>query len=332
MRPSASSSTNDDSILAPRLILGVDAGGTKTVAWIARSNVDGETQVVGRGRAGSGNPLSAGFAQATRAILDAVEQARDEAGLPDSRVARAVLSIAGSTDRAMSQRLTEWAHGVGLASKVALCSDFLPVLAAGTSDGVGIALVSGTGSVAYARTRDGRAERFGGWGYLIGDDGSGYAIGRGALRLALTELESRQSLSALTKLLLDALKVRSVPELAQRIYSDTKHRTTIASLSPLVSRAAEHGDASAMAIVAEAARDLAMLVVRAATIMGMEGEPIALAVAGGVLVGSEHLRSALTSELDRQGIRGDMKVVDEALVGCLRLAGDELSSLGLVWR
>ena len=113
-------------------------------------------------------------------------QARAEAELPSAPIARAILSIAGAADVDMRSKIVQWAHETGLSQRVAIVSDFLPVLAAGT-----LAIVSAwQSSPARARRRlrarsDGRTARSGGWGYLLGDEGSGFAIGRAALQLAL---------------------------------------------------------------------------------------------------------------------------------------------------
>ena len=355
----------------PELHLAVDAGGTKTAAWLAESREHEPAVVLGRGRSSSGNPLSAGFDLATRAITEAVQQARREANQPAAPVARAVLSIAGSADRDTSNKLIDWAHHINLAERIAIVSDFLPVLAAGTPNCCGIALIAGTGSVAFARAADGRTTRCGGWGYLLGDDGSGYAIGRSAIRFALEDLETTTAspsgrgsdghrraalvasgegtrlssgegsapLKPLSCAVLDHFRAASVAELTRKIHGNPSPRAVIAEVAPLVTHAAETGDASAHAILDTAAHDLARLVARATvgqafsltSLQSASQDPIPLAIAGGLLVASKRLQEQLARELHNAGVGCNLTVVDEPLVGCLRLASPELSCLDVTW-
>ncbi len=135
---------------ATNWLLAVDAGGTKTTAWLVESDDSDSTRIVGRGRSSGGNPLSVGFVEATQAISDALAQARAEADLPSALIARAILSIAGAADADMRSKIVQWAHETGLSQRVAIVSDFLPVLAAGTPDCIGVAVIAGTGSSAFA--------------------------------------------------------------------------------------------------------------------------------------------------------------------------------------
>src|SRR5688500_8139021 len=209
--------SNTKSAVDSRL-LAVDAGGTKTTAWLVEPGGSGNPRVLGRGRSSGGNPLSIGFAEATHAINDAAEQARADAAIPVAPIARAILSIAGAADAEMRTKILQWVHEIDLARQVAVVSDFLPVLAAANRDCIGVAVISGTGSSAVARAADGRTARAGGWGYLLGDEGSGFAIGRAALQLALRELEAGGQPQPLARSVMSALGVKSVSELTNTVY------------------------------------------------------------------------------------------------------------------
>ena len=198
---------------------------------------------------------------------------------------------------------------------------------------MGIALIAGTGSVAYGRGEDGRTIRCGGWGYLLGDDGSGFAIGRAALRLALEDLEnSRGARQPLTTAVLSELQSTSAAALIKAIYTSSSSRATIASLTPCVAQSAEGGDPAAKIILDEAACNLAQLVARTAQSIGLDNRAIPLAVAGGVLVGSNYLREAVAAQLAAMGSRIQMRVVADPLEGCLRLAAPEYSGSLVDWQ
>jgi N-acetylglucosamine kinase-like BadF-type ATPase len=303
---------------AAEFLLAVDAGGSKTVAWLADMPPSGPPHVLGRGGAGGGNPLSVGFDAATRAVADAVAAAqRDATRPPPPIIARAVLSVAGAADPEVADQLVQWARKSQLAAKIAVVSDVLPVLAAGSEEGWGVALVAGTGSVAFGRTADGRTCRSGGWGYLLGDEGSGYAIGRAAVRHALQHDESADVLS---RKVLANVSATSAVELTKAVYRARDPRAAIASLAATVAAAADNGDPAARQILDTAAGDLATLVAESASKLGFTGQNVPLAVAGGVLVGSKYVRDALESQLRTVGLRCDVRLVPEPVAGCLRLA------------
>ena len=202
----------------------------------------------------------------------------------------------------MRRQFIDWAHATGLAQQVAIVPDVLPVLAAGTPQCCGVALICGTGSSAFARSADGRTSLCGGWGYLLGDEGSGYAIGRAAIRAALDDEESNSPRRPLTSAQLQVFNARTAKELAQAVYRSADPRATVASLAPMVIRAAEDGDPLAAALVDQAARDLAALASRAAHVVGLADGPFALAVTGGVVVSSQRLQSQLHSALRAMGL------------------------------
>ncbi len=248
-----------------------------------------------------------------------------DADLSGTLAAWAVLSVAGAADPAIASEFVRRTREAHLARQIAVVSDVLPVLAAGF-EGAGVALIAGTGSVAYARAEDGHLTRCGGWGYLLGDDGGGFAIGRAALRFALEDLEaSRDAHQSLTTSLLDELHVKSAAELVRTVYTNPDPRAVIASLAPRVGQAAERSDPVAKGILDQAARELASLATRAAQSVGLNLGAIPLAVSGGVLIGSTFLREAVAAQLAAQGLRPRIHLVADPLDGCLRLAVERFS-------
>ena len=279
--------------------MAVDTGGTKTAAWLVDATDPSAHRLLGQARTSAGNPLGVGFEQSTLAIRDAITQARQSASVPTEGAAYAILSIAGAANRDMTRKFIAWGQSIGLARKIAIVSDVLPILAAGTPDCCGVALISGTGSSAYGRAADGRAKRCGGWGYLLGDEGSGYAIGRAALQHALRSIEEDAPRKGLADAILTAINVRSVTELTRTIYGDAHPRHAIAALSPLVAEAVENGDADAAVILDDASADLAKLVARTIHSVGLPEIGCPLAGSGGVLINSTRLQDRLKTELAR---------------------------------
>ena len=302
------------------LILAVDAGGTKTAACLARAVGSSDFEVLGRGRAAGANPLSIGVERAAANVVAAAAEAARDAQLVGAPVARAVLAVAGAANPAIASEFARCTGEADLAQQITVVSDVLAVLAAG-GDGAGVALIAGTGSVAYGRDEKGRTIRCGGWGHLLGDDGGGFAIGRAALRFALTDLEtSRQGYQPFTTMLLDELHAKSASELMAAIHAGSDPRAVIASLAHCVGRTAESGDPVAKQFLDEAARDLASLVLRAAQSLGLDLRTAPISVAGGVLIGSKLLRDGLIEQLSVAGIQAKIRLISDPLDGCLRLA------------
>jgi N-acetylglucosamine kinase-like BadF-type ATPase len=315
------------------LFVAVDTGGTKTAACLVDLAAPQDNCVLGRGRGSAGNPFSVGFAEATRAIGSAIEQACSAGGHDCEHVSRIMLSIAGAANPQISQQFVRWAHDTYQADQVAIISDVLPILAGGTPNCCGIALIAGTGSIAFGRTGDGRTKRCGGWGYLLGDEGSGYSVGRSALSHALRELECETLWhpNSLTEAVVSKLKVKTVTDLTKTVYTNDDPRSFIASLAPLVITAAEHGDKKAEAILDWAATELAELVARTADLMDGSDGPISLALGGGFLVRSERIQEQLLEWLRKFKVECNATLVTDPLEGCIRLADPQFAGTLVTW-
>jgi N-acetylglucosamine kinase-like BadF-type ATPase len=310
----------------------VDAGGTKTAAWLVDLSRPEDERIVGRGRATAGNPLSVGFDEAARAIREAITLACGDAGQTAGCASRAILSIAGAANERLREQFISWALTARFAEKIAIVSDVLPVLAAGTPDCCGVALISGTGSVAFGRAADGRTNLRGGWGFLLGDEGSGYAIGRAALQHALYALEDGRKHSPLADKVLAGLGVDRVLELTRAIYSSPHPRVAIGAIAPYVTTLAEKNDVDAQCIIDTAADQLAKLAARTVQSIEPIASPVALAAAGGILLSSKRLQEQLQIALRRSGLECDLNLVREPLAGCVRLASPEFAGSLVTWQ
>jgi len=304
-----------------QFVLGIDGGGTKTLAWLASRSGTGRASVVGRGEAGPANPQAVGFPKAIEHLNRAVDAALDDAEVQPGPLAAAVLALAGS-DRDENRRvLQRWADERQLAARFLVVHDALPVLATGTPDGWGVALISGTGSLAFGQSPDGRSARAGGWGYLFGDEGSGYAIAMAGLRAVAMQADGRGEVTGLTEALLARLSLAEPQQLIPAIYEIAADRAAIALLARVVSDAGEQGDAVAQVILDEAARELAVMVAAAADKLGLSRDAFPLALAGGVLLGSEQIRTRLRDKLRTFGLHANpIAIVAEPVLGAVQLA------------
>ena len=300
------------------LVLGVDGGGSKTVAVVGRRSDHQRLAELGRGRAGSSNLVAAGERAALAELEAAIRQACQQAGCTLQQMTGACLALAGS-DRPVVRRLVaEWAQELGL-SPVRIVHDAEPVLAAGSHDGCGIALISGTGSMAFGRNPQGHTARAGGWGPLLGDEGSGYWLSLSALRAVTRQLEGSTPRTELTDRLLEHLQVVEDADLPRQVAATD--RAGLARLAHLVLAAAADQDPVADAIVRQGVEELAALVVGLARRLGWETGGFPLALSGGVLLNHPQLVVCLQQALGRRRTTpSTTQLVRDPVQGALLLA------------
>ncbi len=303
-------------------ILGLDGGGSKTLALLA----DATGRVLGRGTAGSSNYQNIGPVAAWAALDGAIAAAFADAGREAGPLAAVCLGLAG-VDRPEDRMLFEgWAAERFGGAPVAIANDAELVLAAGTPDGWGVALISGTGSIVVGHHPAGEIARAGGWGHILGDEGSGYAIGVAALRAVMCAFDGRGPQTALTAAVLAHWSLAAPADLVGRVYREEVGTAEIAALARLVDAAAGGGDAVALGILRGAGRDLAVTVEAVVRRLGLPA-PTPCALAGGVIVNGAQVRAAfLAAAADLKLHLQPITPVMEPARGAVRLATDLLRS------
>lgn len=229
---------------------GVDGGGTKTL--VALADESGRELVRRTGPAGLVDPRNP--SAAAEVVAAVVREAVREAGLPRGPEVLCA-GLAGVGNRTEREAVREALLASRVAERVEIVTDGETALEGALGGGPGVLLIAGTGSVAYARGPDGRVERCGGWGMVVGDEGSGFAIGRAGLVAALRAMDGRGEETRLLPVFLDLLDVedvRGIPPWAGRAA-----KAEIAALATHVIRAAEAGDPVALGIAEAEARALA---------------------------------------------------------------------------
>jgi len=275
------------------IVLGVDGGGTKTecVALAA----DGV--VVGTGRGGPVNTNFVSAAVAARSLSDAMLGALG-AGAGVRAEADVGAMVVGAPMRPALVRRVVASVLPGVRLELVSEGDLL--LAAADWPEAGIALIAGTGSLAAGRRgRDGPLVVVGGWGNVMGDEGSAYDLARQALTAVARAADGRGPATMLTASVLKWANVAAPRDLPRAVYRrDSLARTRIAALSPLVSDAAQAGDPVAQTILAHAAGDLAELALTAARVLRFApSNPITVSCGGGVLRQAPMLRSGIQDRL-----------------------------------
>ncbi|MGH9144913.1 MAG: BadF/BadG/BcrA/BcrD ATPase family protein, partial [Vicinamibacterales bacterium] len=185
----------------------------------------------------------------------------------------------------------------------------------------GIAINAGTGSIVYGRNADFEAARAGGWGHMIGDEGSGYWIGRESLAAVMRASDGRGPETSLTDAILAHFNVDDESQLPRIVYDREQPRVSVAALGPIAQRAAEHGDAVAVRILERAADELVLGARSVATRLEMRGDAFAFYLAGGVFRVVPWLVDELPRRLVEVAPRAQVQLLDEEpAVGAVWLA------------
>lgn len=295
-------------------VLGIDAGGTKTVCLLA----DEKAQILGEAR-GSGANLHAVGELEVEKVLHAV---MDEAiGDRDVVPAAICLGIAG-VDREEDARVVRAImKRIGYKARVLVVNDALVALEAGAPGEPGVVVIAGTGSIAYGRNAQNEAARAGGWGFVLGDEGSGYWIGRSALRAVLREADRRGPETALTPMLLKHFDVRRPQDLLHEVYQETPRPATIAALAQCVQDAFRAGDTVAIGILRGSADQLESSALSVAKRLSLVGTAFPFVLAGGIFRAVPWLHEELARRLPLASPRSEVRLLSiEPAVGAVRLA------------
>jgi glucosamine kinase len=274
------------------IVVGVDGGGSKTRAVVADHRgteivaVDGDASAVKPGRA----------EESAAVIASVVRDALAAAGMPHVTPRVLCVGVAGVGRETERQQLWQALMGMELADEIVVHADATVALDDAFGDGPGILLVAGTGSIAYGRSPAGNFARCGGWGSVIGDEGSGAWIGRRALSIVTAASDGREPETALSGAILTATQTNETTELIN--WASTATPRDLASLAPAVMSTAEGGDLRASALVTMAAEELALHVRTLARALFMdERASIPVALGGGLLGRRQLLRKRVESRL-----------------------------------
>lgn len=294
--------TEEQTLSAPLGFLGIDGGGSKTLAIL----VDEQGRELGRGQAGSANYANVGLEQAKASIYQAVAAARAQAPGP-VEVRNAWIGLAGIDTPQARHDFTP--HLRALAPHVLLTNDAELGLSA-LPQAVGIVLIAGTGSIALGRDLHGNVQRSGGWGHILGDEGSGYALGQQALQAVVRAVDGRGPATTLMHRILEHWQLTNPYDLISHIYP-LGDKAMIAQLSTRVLQAAREGDVVAKEIIRHAAEELALAVSAVYKKLDFAGQPLAVALCGGLLIHEGAFRQQVIEQLGQRLTLGEIALVDE---------------------
>ena len=295
-------------------MLGIDAGGTKTVCLLA----DERGRIVAEARGGGANLQASGELEVEKVLHRVMEEA---IGDQDIQPAAICLGIAGVDREADAAAVRGIMRRIGFKTRTLIVNDALIALVAGAGDRPGVVIVAGTGSIAYGRDAGGRAARSSGWGYLLGDEGGGYWIGRAALQAVVRQYDGRGPQTLLTQIVLADMRLTDPTELTHAVYGGGLHRNAIANIAPTVQRAADAGDAIAADIITRASIELTAAAASVITRLEMRGGQFPILLSGGVFRGVPSLVLQVATRLAEVAPRSEVRPLEaEAAAGAVILA------------
>ena len=252
-------------------VIGIDAGATKTVGLLA----DADGRVLARARGGGANLQVQGEAQ-VEAVFRTIIRDLSETGAADALC----VGIAGVDRPGDESAMREILTRLGFA-EARIVNDAVIALVAGSPNRTGIVVLSGTGSIAYGVDPKGGVARAGGFGSLLGDEGSGYWLGNQAVRAVVRAADGRGPATRLTGMVLETLGISTIDELVPVFYEQHLTRTSVAALASRVERARAQGDGVASELMIRAAQELVLAAQAVVNKLRFDG-PYALVLAGGV--------------------------------------------------
>lgn len=268
------------------IVVGVDAGGSSTSVVVERDGV-----ASGAFEGDAANVRRAGVNDAAATIARAVASATQGAPV-DALVVGAAGAGYDDTASALENALRDRVGG----ARVRVCDDAKIALRAAAPEGDGIVLIAGTGSIAYAIAGE-KSYRTGGHGFLLGDEGSGSALGAAAVRLLLRVYDGRARRDGFIEAIESVLDSEDAEDVIQAIYGDPDPVRKLASLAPVVIGCASDGERDATKMVQAAALELADLLKAVVRLSGLGQRDVPVVLAGGLLAQNSLLTYLLETRI-----------------------------------
>lgn len=234
--------------------IGIDGGGTKTKCILTDEKLNPLFENLG----GPSNFLVIGAEKVSEIIFDHINKCTEWQKISPAQIAAIVLGTTGAGRKSdvevLENQILKDAKQKNVAiNKISIVSDARIALEGAFSGKTGSILIAGTGSIMFGKDEEGNIHRIGGYGRYIGDEGSGYRIGRKGLNAVARAFDGRAKQTRITDLLQQEFSISSPEELITEVY---RNNFNIASAAPIVFDAAESGDVTAQRILEDEANEL----------------------------------------------------------------------------
>jgi len=293
-------------------LIGMDGGGTATKICVA----DRDGSLLSRHTAGPLNINGQSHERFQETMAEIKTWLEHSGFLPQDCIGIGI-GAAGSSNPLTQKLLEKSFESGGYRAKVHTYSDGETALAAAFPACRGIVLIAGTGSLCLGRNETGEIFRAGGFGHLIDDGGSAYAMAVGALAAAVRSEDGRGKPTALRRLVMERLGLESLEGLAGYLYAPSRSKKDIAALAVLVTEAADGGDEAAMEIEQRSAGELNLMT---DAVMAKLPEEKNIALTGSVLMKNQRIRQMVTEHiLTRRKDACVLAAAADAAEGAVRL-------------
>ncbi|WP_372997803.1 N-acetylglucosamine kinase [Lutispora sp.] len=273
-----------------KIYIGIDGGGTNLKALIG----DEKKRVIGAIKCGPANYYSIGVDRVKESFNNLLHYCKNEYKITYENIKCICMGCAGINNKRDEMIYKNIMNELGYCNKLLIYNDAYVALVGANRKIEGAVLLSGTGSIAYGISKDGTHVHVGGWGHIIGDEGSGYSIARDALNAVARSIDGIIPNTSLTIAIMDKLCINSLEELMAYIYDPKTQKHHIAELAPIVLKMA-NSDNIANDIVKNAAHNLCNMVYALSKKMNLDRFPLALS--GSILTKSEVIRNIIIAEL-----------------------------------
>ena len=317
-------------------VLGIDGGGSKTMAAVS-----GSPDVPGTGRLGTSgaraftfqtargcNFNAVSYESAQAALTEAVQGALASAQLSSGDISSVCAGVAGGASPEVAARISEVLSSLLPCASIRVVGDNIIAFEAAFQGGAGVVCISGTGSVAFGRNERGEMTRAGGWGRLVSDEGSGHWIGRHAISECLNALDQGRSSRLITEIM-EHWGIVTREQLVARCHGAPI--PNFSELFPVVLRVANEGDPMATSILDIAALKLARItqIVLRRLWSGRSAQRVA--IIGSVFTNSEHIRHAYANMIRADRPEVQVRLSErQPIEGALQMAWQNIGKSGLV--
>ncbi len=230
-------------------VIGIDGGGTQTTAAIA----DEKGNIIVEHKTTTSNPNIVGFKECGKIIDGLIKKCCNSVKIPPKNISFIVAGISGAGRSTEQKLIIKELQKYPYAKNLTIESDAHIALEGVLGGNFGIVVIAGTGSIAFGKDTEGKIHRVGGWGRIIGDEGSGFALGRQGLTAITHELDGRGKKTLLTKVVAKKFQLHNQENIIDAVY---RKNFPIASIAPLVIRAAEKSDTICQKIIFTACSEL----------------------------------------------------------------------------
>ena len=304
------------SVQHSQLVVGIDAGGSKTVCQLG----DADGNVLRESRGPGANLQSAGELEVEKVLHDVLSEVLTDIAHAPAAICLGMAGVDRPTDGQIVQGIL---RRICRGTKTLVVNDALVALEAGAPGQPGVVLIAGTGSIAYGRDAGGNAARAGGWGHVLGDEGSGFWMGQQAIRAVLRAIDHRGRATSMATPIMAHFGVTRPQELVHPVYDGGMRPRAIAAIAPIVGDAADAGDPVAAEIVDFGAAELAGAAISVATRLQLTNGAFALPLAGGIFRSVPRVRALVTAALHERLPSATIAVLTaEPASGAVRLAAE----------